>query len=887
MANLACPHCQISLEVPAELSGQTIACPSCQGRIYLPQLEPDLTDEEINSSKQFVLLVCWFTGHAMLFFLLLAVSGLPGAAFGLGTVLVGQAVIWKRAELWGLLGRARRSESLQRFVQQVHESSQAFQQDGKPRESNSLSGESQWEAEPGNASEDDDRLVEIRSPKGREAGRRQTAFTGGRDAPQGRRTHRGGSALTLNVPKGRVQFLSEGNTLDLGRGKLESPLVYASQSPLNGRFDASLIDGSLPVGDSGCAPRSELPYWPSYYECSSAQRARYLDWLLGGRCDPKVELGYVFIYFYGLERRVVVDRCDFAPVAREVLRLLRIYSYSNSFRRYATSLLWLTLALESESGRVDSELFEAAVNATERWHDDLVALCLAVLCHSGRPLPANVALAVCQNDPRSTSSVVVKRHKEEFHRLFANKYKAEHGEGIVLRTSKRDNCFNYHPASGTLLHAAHEAGGKQTVRLPNPLGLPSQFKGLVTLWEATVDELKAYSRAARSADGQMTAEVYEALPEELRVGDHPEFDDWMRVWEEHVDDNGWPIVPASSLAALKQLPARGTLTKTQCHKLLTTADAVGLGVEPDARITGKNYKWDERLALFFVEDDTPCNAKSYLAASVLLRMGATVAAADGRIDKEELEFIAEHLEGQFDLSDADSKRLERLEYLLLRSQTGDIAVTKTLTKRLTQKQRLLVGEFLVGVAAADEVVTSDEVKALRKAYRSLDLEESDLDDLLARHASAKVGAAPDASNRSGGELRLDMSAVSRIMTETRQVAEVLRQAMSEGDDETEEGPTEAPAASTAIASPPESMTPQTAAAAPGSLAPRYQPFLAELLTRPEWTGEELRQLADQFGLMLAGAIEAVNEWSLEEHGDWLVEEGPTYAVRQELLTEEG
>ena len=359
----------------------------------------------------------------------------------------------------------------------------------------------------------------------------------------------------------------------------------------------------------------------------------------------------------------------------------------------------------------------------------------------------------------------------------------------------------------------------------------------------------------------MTAEVYESLPEALREGDHPEFNDWMRVWEEHVDSDGWPIVPASSLAALKQIPPRGTLTKTQCSKLLTTADAVGLGVEPDARITGKNYKWDERLALFFLEDETGCNETSYLAASVLLRMGATVAAADGSIDKEELEFIAEHLEGQFDLSDADSKRLERLEYLLLHSQSGDISVTKTLTKRLTHKERLLVGEFLVGVAAADEVVTSDEVKALRKAYRSLDLEESELDELLARHASAKVGATPDAADKAGGELRLDMTAVSRIMTETRQVAEVLRQAMSE------DGSEETPAASTAVAPPPEVTAPRAVAAEPEGIDPRYQPFLTELMTRQEWTGEELRQLADRCGVMLAGAVEAVNEWSLEEHGD--------------------
>jgi DNA-directed RNA polymerase subunit RPC12/RpoP len=33
---IACPHCNRQLEVPAELAGQVAECPACQGRIQLP-----------------------------------------------------------------------------------------------------------------------------------------------------------------------------------------------------------------------------------------------------------------------------------------------------------------------------------------------------------------------------------------------------------------------------------------------------------------------------------------------------------------------------------------------------------------------------------------------------------------------------------------------------------------------------------------------------------------------------------------------------------------------------------------------------------------------------------------------------------------------------------
>ena len=36
---IACPHCKTELDVTAELSGQTVQCPACQGRLQLPKIE--------------------------------------------------------------------------------------------------------------------------------------------------------------------------------------------------------------------------------------------------------------------------------------------------------------------------------------------------------------------------------------------------------------------------------------------------------------------------------------------------------------------------------------------------------------------------------------------------------------------------------------------------------------------------------------------------------------------------------------------------------------------------------------------------------------------------------------------------------------------------------
>lgn len=70
--------------------------------------------------------------------------------------------------------------------------------------------------------------------------------------------------------------------------------------------EPALIDPALPV-DVQRADRDgrEMSYWPSYSAISPTCRSAYLDWLAGGRSDPGISIGYVFLFLYGLERRVL------------------------------------------------------------------------------------------------------------------------------------------------------------------------------------------------------------------------------------------------------------------------------------------------------------------------------------------------------------------------------------------------------------------------------------------------------------------------------------------------------------------------------------------------------------------------------------------------------
>ena len=193
-----------------------------------------------------------------------------------------------------------------------------------------------------------------------------------------KRTSRGKQVKNIGKLPAKATFLRAHERLDIGFGELSAPLIYATSKAYKGSFDASLVDGSLSVASQSSDRCQPLPYWPTYYDASPEQRRTYLDWLIGGRCDPKVELGYVFIYFYGLERRVLVDQKDFVVVANEMIRLQPIYGASNSFRSYTARLMWLSLFLQSRQVDVPQRLINKAIKSTILWRDDLLVYLLAI-----------------------------------------------------------------------------------------------------------------------------------------------------------------------------------------------------------------------------------------------------------------------------------------------------------------------------------------------------------------------------------------------------------------------------------------------------------------------------------------------------------------------------
>ena len=99
--------------------------------------------------------------------------------------------------------------------------------------------------------------------------------------------------------------------------------------------DPSTIYAVLPAVDPSSPDNVEkLSYFPSYSEMSPEQRGLYLRWLYD--VTAEIDIGYVFVYYYGLERQLVYGDFD---AAFDEIQLLRRHHDNGSFQSYSASAL--------------------------------------------------------------------------------------------------------------------------------------------------------------------------------------------------------------------------------------------------------------------------------------------------------------------------------------------------------------------------------------------------------------------------------------------------------------------------------------------------------------------------------------------------------------------
>lgn len=669
-------------------------------------------------------------------------------------------------------------------------------------------------------------------------------------------------------------------------GREMSPLSYGHQES-----DPALVNPSLPVGGAPDRQGRNFGYWPSYSDIPRESRSAYLSWLEDGRSDPEANIGYVFLFFYGLERRILFDadhleeaELEVPSLVSEVKRLLTIYGDNHSFQNYARGLIDFATLKYSLPVEEDIELGGSQVS----WRmPTKLKAGLGRKLLDREPIPAEWAFAWFMHHPGTSLRTPGRRCSEEFRQLFELKYRDRYGTGMKIQPNKTKLKIDYRAASSSLRFYRAE-----DPELPDVEVLQAPLKMLSKIAEEAQEELDSYSRwVGRYEEGE-SLEALSLLPPGLirdRLSDEQEA--ILEPIESRLANEEVALVPVEELIRHWPTKKSETLYKGEARKLAEFLAGLGFGIEPDPRHGSPNPGRSRYLAAFRLEagDQVPGNA--YAHATLLLHLGAAVASADEEFSSQEEALLEEHLEETLDLAPTDRRRL-RAHLRWLASEPPDFRGIRNRAKALTDEERKTMGRFLLGIAAADGRLDARELATLEKIYPLLGLEANDVHFEMHSLAAGGATAATEpvtvspgepsrdfriptasAGDAGAGGFVLDKERIEEIHDDSQRAAALLHTIFA--DDDSADSEPVATEEVSAISGPFESLR----------LGDGPTGFLKSLVGRAEWSRAAIDSLAQEHGVMAAGTIEIINERSFELWDEPLLEGADPIEINEYLVNE--
>lgn len=681
---------------------------------------------------------------------------------------------------------------------------------------------------------------------------------------------------------------------------IEGGMVYCGEPSHSTPSHPALLNPALPV-TRGRGPIAELPYFPTYDRLPPTTRYAYLEWLSGGRLDSSVQIGFPFLFFYGLERRVLVElpadariRAELPAIGTEIRRLRALFAEQASFRRYSGGLLeYLDMldlqALETSQdlgAQPSAEASPIRILAGLGWH----AL-------EGRPLPVNWALAYVLQADGISLGTVVSQFGDQFRASFRHHYAALFGAGMALSENKARISYTYAPASGDLHHRPTTLRLESFPDVSAIVGPTRKLQEVVDLCKHDLGKLRKVSRDLSAKDPVARGKEIQ-LPSRLWTNELRAALGGLRK------EPGAPL-EVTTLESIRERLGLPELTGRKLPASLQDAlHEIGMAIEPAIGPLGKLPPAGEPVALFPMSPgessllDTPAGR----SAELMLDLGSSLAHIDGTVDAAEKHLLLTQINLWPNLNENQRRRLRaRMRLAIDRHQPIKAMVTRV--EAVPVEGRRAIGHLLVAIAAVDGEVTAAERKLINKAYRALGLSTAEASaDITAelsrnprhpqgmpRSPAATTPAAPTIGTPgqvhkpqrvSLPRVELDEERVASIQRETAEVAALLAQVFADEpaltvpapspDDEADEEDDDQ-----------EDLDP----AAPSLLGldAEHSDFLRHLLTHAAWSRQSLEELAADRNLMLDGALERINDVAFERFDAALIEGDDPLEIRLDLM----
>lgn len=649
---------------------------------------------------------------------------------------------------------------------------------------------------------------------------------------------------------------------------LHGPLFEGSgvRAP-QGNPDPGVIDPDLKISKYVENNPGPLGYYPNYTRISPAQRRVYLDWLAGGRTDSRVDVGYAFLYFYGLERRVLADmprdqeaRRDIPALRAELTRLMGLFSSNRSFGRYASSLVERMSLLDIAGDRVvDLSSSEIAIK-----------IALGQCARDGLVVPASMLAAWVLRGANFKLPPAVRRHPELFYRALQEEISKLHPEGMRLRANRTYLGHAYRAAAEGYV-------GTQDLKsnLPDVSATVQPSRDLQAAADRVIESLARYTRSVGTrVEAADSMDHLAHLPVHL----------WPSTRRQQIEGLQKSLNGGMRVATLQELLAAVGLAHPQARKAQVTLqgalERLGMGIEPPLGSGTASLPADHQVVLFTQStgQDTRLTSAAGQTAQIMLDLGLSVALADGSIGAAEMRLLMRQIDTWAGIGDGQKARLKaRLRRAIAIPPSTRTSVAKI--KVLDEPVRRALGHLLSSIAAVDGDPTADEVRVIEKTYKALGLGASQVySDLHEKKPSPEDVKVPaPAAKTSATTISLDSERIAAIQAETQAVASLLAKVFAEEAPEPAVEETDSAADEQAVEAAPSIL--------PG-LDAEHDAFLRVLITRGNWTRAELEDLSADSELMLDGALERINEAAFERYNEPLIDGEDPVEIHLELLEKE-
>ncbi|MCU0569264.1 MAG: TerB N-terminal domain-containing protein, partial [Oculatellaceae cyanobacterium Prado106] len=470
----------------------------------------------------------------------------------------------------------------------------------------------------------------------------------------------------------------------------------------------------------------------SYSEFTALERGAYLHWLASGRRTPEVDWNFVWLFFYGLERRVFYDYlCDFRAFQQDVAKqaeLSQIMAEVEDLQQFYGDRPSFPTILQTKFTQ-----FLLLGRLLQHPHPSLLAddpdplqmplphllVALGEKMASGEAIAPDWAFAWYTRLSSNRLKGSVSRCPDEFQTLFQLRYNKKHPKGWTVKPSIAPLVIPYYAASPSFggavqLPFQHLADATRLLHLIREIG-----KIIGSCTEA-IEPLTRF--LARNPDSRYAPTAIALLPPELLPTHGGEL---MQRFQECLDfyfedeDTEANVLYGNELLDYWPGTNPDRLTKSEAEGLSKFLERLGFGIEPDVRFGGAAPKATSRLMLFRLPEAHPAQlAPEYATATLMAHLAIATASGTQPPNAIEQAAIFDQLNHFADWHPAERTRLQAYYHLLL-EEKPTLKGLKSRVEALAPEQRDAIAPWLITIAAADGQLTPKEIQQIEKVYTLL------------------------------------------------------------------------------------------------------------------------------------------------------------------------